>query len=566
MKNIKFEFKLIIFILLILNISNILTAKSIDKFNNTKDITNYFSGILAINDNQYQKSHNYLKPLNNLENSHYRYAQYFHYSLIALKKFKEAANFSKELEKKKLDNFESNLISGVYYLEDQNFDKAKIYFNKLKKKNSPGSIQNLLSTSLNSWIELRDEEDVSTALSLLDSVPKRFKNIKNIQEAFVHCYFDSNQANEVFKKLTSKTNVNYSRYSFFHANYLISKNNEKKGKEVLQTTLKLFPKNLILNQSKINLEKKKPISAQFNCKNSAHVIAEIFFITANALASKENYFASNFYLNLARYLNPKFVSYDLLYAENFYIMGQFVESKKTYNKIKQQGSIYNWHASKTIASMLIEENKEKEALVYLKNSFDKIKKPSVYQVFDYAEFLKNNRKFKDSIQHYSEVLNLIEKEHKLYSQALDGRGVAYERTKEWSKAEIDLLNSLRAKPNDAYVINYLAYSWIEKGTNIDKSLAMLRKANELKPNDGYITDSLGWALFKLKKYKEAKKYLELAVTYMASDPVINDHYADVLWMNNNSLQARYYWNYVLKLKDSEKKLKEEIKQKLLFGL
>ena len=144
--------------------------------------------------------------------------------------------------------------------------------------------------------------------------------------------------------------------------------------------------------------------------------------------------------------------------------------------------------------------------------------------------------------------------------------MAYERTKEWSKAEVDLLNSLRAKPNDAYVINYLAYSWIEKGTNIDKSLAMLRKANELKPNDGYITDSLGWALFKLKKYNEAKKYLELAVTYMASDPVINDHYADVLWMNNNSLQARYYWNYVLKLKESEKKLKEEIKKKLLFGL
>ena len=76
-------------------------------------------------------------------------------------------------------------------------------------------------------------------------MPKRFKNIKNIQEAFVHCYFDSSQTNEVFKKLTSKTNVNYSRYSFFHANYLISKNNEKKGKEVLQSTIKLFPKNLI---------------------------------------------------------------------------------------------------------------------------------------------------------------------------------------------------------------------------------------------------------------------------------------------------------------------------------
>ena len=129
-----------------------------------------------------------------------------------------------------------------------------------------------------------------------------------------------------------------------------------------------------------------------------------------------------------------------------------------------------------------------------------------------------------------------------------------------------MLNSLNLSPNDAYVINYLAYSWIEKGMNIEKSLGMLKKANKLKPNDGYIVDSLGWALFKLKRYKEAKKYMELAVRFMSSDPVINDHFADVLWKNKNSLQARYYWSYVLKLKSTEENLKKKIKNKLLFGL
>ena len=95
---------------------------------------------------------------------------------------------------------------------------------------------------------------------------------------------------------------------------------------------------------------------------------------------------------------------------------------------------------------------------------------------------------------------------------------------------------------------------------------MLKKANQLRPKDGYITDSLGWALFKLKRYEEAKKYMQAAVSLMASDPVINDHFADVLWMNNNSLQARYYWNYVLKLEKTEEKLKKQIQYKLLFGL
>ena len=144
--------------------------------------------------------------------------------------------------------------------------------------------------------------------------------------------------------------------------------------------------------------------------------------------------------------------------------------------------------------------------------------------------------------------------------------MSYERTNQWDKAEIDLLNALRAKPNNAYIINYLAYSWIEKGLKIEKSLKMLKKANELRPNDGYIIDSVGWAFYKLKNYKDAKKYLEQAVRYMASDPVVNDHYADALWMNNNPLQARYYWRYVLRLEKTEEKLKEKIKQKLLFGL
>ena len=127
------------------------------------------------------------------------------------------------------------------------------------------------------------------------------------------------------------------------------------------------------------------------------------------------------------------------------------------------------------------------------------------------------------------------------------------------------MNSLEAKPNQAYVMNYLAYTWIEKGKNIDKSLEMLKTANELKKDDAYIIDSLGWALFKLKRYKEAEKYLQLAVKKMPGDPTVNDHYGDVLWMNSKNMQARYYWKYVLNLKKTEQKLKETIKLKMLSG-
>ena len=563
MKNLKVHFKLIIFFLYFINSFNILAAKSIDKFSNAKDISNYFSGILAINDNQYQESYKYLRSLDDLENSHYRYSQYFHYTLIALNKLKDAKNYSKELEKKNIDNFESNLISGVYYLENKDLEKAHIYFKKLTDNNQPGSLQNLIASTLNIWTDIKNFD---STLNRLDATSKKYENIKKIQKVFAYCYFDSTKTDGVFKKLTSNPRVNYSRYFFFHTNYLISKNYKKKAKKVLQSSLSIYPENLILNQLKIDLEKNNLSNNQFDCKNTSHIIAEIFYIAATALSVQENYFASNFYLNLAKYLNPNFVSYDTLYAENFYIMEQYSESKKIYEKIKNYGLIYSWYASKQIASITIKQNEKEKAKKYLKKNFQQIKNPSIYQIFDYAEFLKNNEKFKKSIQYYSEVIKKVDKKNKLYSKALNGRGVAYERTEQWKKAESDLLNSLSLFPNDAYIINYLAYSWIEKGINIDKSLIMLRKANELRPNDGYIIDSLGWALFKLKNYKESKKYLELAVSRMASDPVINDHYADSLWMNNNNLQARYYWNYVLKLKKTEEKLKNKIKQKILSGL
>ena len=95
---------------------------------------------------------------------------------------------------------------------------------------------------------------------------------------------------------------------------------------------------------------------------------------------------------------------------------------------------------------------------------------------------------------------------------------------------------------------------------------MLKKANNLKSNDPYIIDSLGWALFKLKRYKDAKKYLQSAVELMPADPVVNDHYGDALWKNGKKIQARYYWNYVLNLKDTEKDLKKIIKKKLVSGI
>ena len=225
-----------------------------------------------------------------------------------------------------------------------------------------------------------------------------------------------------------------------------------------------------------------------------------------------------------------------------------------------------WFAAKQNARILIKEEKKEKSIKDLKKKFLKIKNKNIYTIYEYADFLKSNEQFLKSIEFYTDIINIIDKTHPIFPEALEGRGVSYERIGEWNKAEKDLLASLEIKPDEPYVINYLAYSWIEQGVNIEKSLKMLERANKLKSNDPYIIDSLGWALFKLNRYKEAKDYLKLAVQLLPADPIVSDHYGDALWKNGEEIQARYYWNYVLNLKETKKELKDIIKNKLILGL
>ena len=243
----------------------------------------------------------------------------------------------------------------------------------------------------------------------------------------------------------------------------------------------------------------------------------------------------------------------------------YKKANKIYLVLKKFGEIYSWHSSKQLALIEVQRLETEKAIKLMEKSYLNLNTPNLYQTYDFAQFLKNNKEFEKSIKYYSKVLKDIPNTHDLYPKAKDGRGIAYEQIGDWPKAEKDFLDSLKAKPDQAYVINYLAYSWIEKGVKIEKSLKMLEEANQLKVNDGYITDSLGWALYKLERYSKAKEYLKRAVQLMPSDPIVNDHFADVLWMNGEKLQARYYWKYVLNLKDVEDDLKNTIEKKILNG-
>ena len=541
--------------------------QGLEKVYKGEKVAKYFSGVISLNSDDYEKSYNFLKDLKNIEDIHSNYSRAYINSLVNNSKINEAFKFSTDLKKKKLNFFQSDLILIVKLIDNQQYDKAFTQLNTINQKNNKTALQELLIKTILSWIKIeKDKLNYYEANSLFDKLDQRFNNIKEIQKVFVSCYFDTPNSNLEFEKLIGNKSTNFSRYSFFYIDQLIKKGFFDKAKNELNKSLEKSPRNVLLNKIKNDLNYNyKDYSSGFNCKNINNLISELFYITANALSTQSIFSISNYYLNLAKYLNTPFSHYEILLAENYQSVNNYKIAKKIYKKISKLGEAYNWHASKQLAFIYLEEKKDNKAKKILEKTFKSLRNPDLYQIFDYANFLKNNEMFEESINYYSKVLSLISVENNLYPKAKDGRGIAYERTDKWEKAEKDFLSSLEADPNQAYVINYLAYSWIEKGINIEKSLRMLEKANELRSNDGYITDSLGWALYKLKRYSKAKKYLQLAVQLMPSDPIINDHFGDCLWMTGNKLQARYYWNYVSKLENATEDQKEKIKRKIFEG-
>jgi tetratricopeptide (TPR) repeat protein len=123
------------------------------------------------------------------------------------------------------------------------------------------------------------------------------------------------------------------------------------------------------------------------------------------------------------------------------------------------------------------------------------------------------------------------------------RGICFERSKQWPKAEEDFKKALELNPDQPLVLNYLGYSWVDQGLNLEEAFKMLRKAVELRPSDGYVVDSLGWAHYKLGQYVEAADTLEKAINLKPADPILNDHLGDAYWRVDRRIEAHFQWNH-----------------------
>jgi len=401
----------------------------------------------------------------------------------------------------------------------------------------------------------------------------KFGNFSFINEAFQRCYLGDKNTKTYFENLiNNKDNVrakgdNYSRYIFFYINHLIEDNKYEKAKEITDD-LEYLNSSLLIAQGKkwIENQKLEEFHKVFSCRNSNDIVSELFFLVANLYSSQEEFEKSIFYLNIAYFLNPKFKFNLSLLAENHFINQNYNESVKVLKNFNEKDEFYYWFKIKKEAQIISKQTSEEASMNFINSKFKKIKDPSIKIIFDVANFNKNAKKYKTAIGYYDKIMSKINTTSELYAEILYRRGTSYERLKDYKKSDRDLLKSLEINPDDSYVLNYLAYSWLEREYKIDTSLQMLEKAYELRNNDPYIIDSIGWAYYLVEDFVKAENFLKRAVELMPEDPIVNDHYGDILWKLDRKIQARYFWKNVLNLEKTEEDMKKNINNKLIEGL
>ena len=567
----KFIIKKIYIILLLLTLISqgpeLLAKDSTIKYTK-ENISNYFLGIVSLKKNYNDKAIKHLKKIESLKNHHSQYNVELLKTLVLVEQFEKAFSFSKKVWHEDDLLFEVDLLLGLDYLLKKKYTKAEKHFERLNEDNQYNIFfDDFISTVLLAWTEA-GKGNKEKSFKYLNSIPGPYEQLKEPQNIFLQCYFDAANTQKSFENLENNKRYNFSRYNFFLVNYLLSKNKNNEALIVIKNSRKKYNSNILIKQTEefILNNKNKKIKSFFDCKNLNDNLAEFFYVMANFYSNDQNYKLSNFYLKISLFLNNRFLPNKALLAENYYYQNKNKKSKKIYSSLKPIGSVYSWYASKNITRILLKEKSEKYSLNKLKEEFNSLPKLNLEHYYDLANFYKDNNFYEESVKYYSSALKMTKKNHFLFAKILDRRGTSFERLGDWENAEQDLIESLKILPDQANVLNYLAYTWVDKGINLDEAFIMLNKANKLQKNDPYIIDSLGWAYYAKKKYPEAKLHLQRALELLPLDPIINDHYADTLWMLNKDIQARYIWSHILEFNETGQKLKDTINKKLIFGI
>jgi tetratricopeptide (TPR) repeat protein len=481
--------------------------------------------------------------------------------LVSHGKVDEALPKAKQLLK--LSNNASNTASLALILADIKNRKYIKAFKDTEKLREEG-LNTYLIPMLKAWL-LAGQNKSAAALRIIDQKPPNpgLATLHGIQGAMIS-EFDGNIKDAIirYKRVVKlQKNINL-RAAILLGNLYERLGEKQKAKEIYDIYKSQHPSTTVLARAYKRLrigEKPKP---KPNNKIILDGIAEALFSLGLAVKNQDVY-QTIIFSRLAVYLRPSFITAKLLLAGSMEENDNLKDANTVYQTISKDLN-YSWAARLRIAHNLDRLGKTDAAIRKLHTM--SIEEPKrVDALIKMGDILQRHKRYQASINSYEQAKKKIENIGAEYWPLYFSLGISYERIDKWPMAEKNLLKALELKPNHPSILNYLGYSWVEQGLNLDQAQKMIRSAVKQRPRDGYIIDSLGWALFRLGNIEGAVKQLERAVLIRPEDPTINDHLGDIYWSIGRKNEAIFQWNRALIL-EPEKDVIPKIKLKLRVGL
>jgi tetratricopeptide (TPR) repeat protein len=450
----------------------------------------------------------------------------------------------------------ARIVLGLRDVRLKRYERARENF----KKSAYTPIGELTSALLAAWTYAA-EGNQAAAFNALDKLDANdsFENFKSYHGALIADTLGASLRAETFYKKAYQLAGTSLRVVQAYGNYLERSGRPEEARKVYTQFLAGAEKNPLVNAAYEGLHRgKKP---QPFISSPAAGMGEALFSVASALSDDQGLDVALAYAQLALSAGSDKPVTSTLLGDIYEGMNNYDRAIAAFEAIGKD-SVLRPNAEIEIAVNLQRLEKADEAKARLRTLI--AADPRDFEaIVTLGNLLRSTEEFAAAAEVYSQAIALLPQPTRQHWTVFYYRGISYERTKQWTKAEPDFRKALALEPDQPMVLNYLGYSMVDQRINLNEAIAMVRKAVELKPNDGYVVDSLGWAHYQLGEYDEAVKQLERAVELKPADPVIADHLGDAYWRIGRKLEARFQWQHAKDNKPEpadlaliEKKLKE----------
>jgi len=397
---------------------------------------------------------------------------------------------------------------------------------------------------LNAWLQV-GAGDLAAAQAKAAELDGRegFESLYMMHRALLYDVGgEAERAAEAYQSLLDRLDSPSLRFAVLAGNFFERQGEAERANEIYGQYYLANPDSTLL----VSIEAAASAAASNTAGETAPILrdykhgwAEVLFDLAGILSQERADEMALIHAHLALRLKPDLDLAHLLIGEIQEAQDRGEAAIDAYRSIDPAAPLA-WAARLRVADALGRMERTEEAVVELE-SLASERPDSFEPLYRIGNLLRMQERFGEAADAYDRAYSRIPKSEHHHWSLFYFRGISLERDGQWQRAEADFLKALELEPEQPYVMNYLAYSWVEQKVHLDEAQAMLVRAVELRPNDGYIVDSLGWVYYRLGHFDEAVIYLERAVELRPQDPVINDHLGDAYWQVGREQEARFQW-------------------------